>query len=268
MIKLIRAPKLAGCAVLAAAALSATPAQAESREQSYVLSYAGLLDIIGSDTRVYAGGMADIYTDRGLGFHGDIVTVDREEDATYFAGGLSYAINDHIRPKFMIGTSTNNQAVLPDLFLQGSVRIKPGDNSGWVITPGVAYRHYRDGKHETVGSVQVAKYFSIPGDSNGYYVAQAGAETTIEASNPARFAATAGFSTVRKSGVIIGIAGEAGTLFRDPIAGNNFRGRFFAIRPSLELPLFPKFSVITRGEYIDTQLFNAVGGSAGFRVKL
>ena len=258
------------CAVLVAGTLlglSASPALAESKEQSYVLTYVGLLDVIGGDTRVYAGGMADIYTERGIGLHADVVTVDREENATYFGGGMSFAVNDHIRPKFMIGTSTGNRAVLPDLFLQGTVRIKPGDNSGWVITPGVAYRHFRDGQHETVGSLQVAKYFSAPFDAGGYYVAQLGAETTIEASNPARVAFNGGISTVRKSGVIVGISGEVGTLFRDPIATTNFRGRFFAIRPNLELPLFDKFSLTTRGEYVNTQLYNALGGSAGVKVK-
>ena len=195
------------------------------------------------------------------------MTVDREENATYFGGGLSFAVNDHIRPKFMIGTSTSNRTVLPDLFLQGTVRIKPGDNSGWVITPGIAYRHFRDGQHETVGSLQVAKYFSAAFDPGGYYVAQLGAETTIEASNPARVSFNGGISTVRKSGVIFGVSGEAGTLFRDPIATTNFRGRFFAIRPNLEVPLFDRFSLTTRGEYVNTQLYNALGGSAGVKVK-
>jgi hypothetical protein len=251
----------------AALCLSVSPAMAGNKEQSYVLTYAGLLDVIGGDTRVYAGGMADVYMDRGIGLHADVVTVDREEDATYFGGGISFAVNDHFRPKFMIGTSTSNRAVLPDLFLQGSVRIKPGDNSGWVITPGVTYRHFRDGQHETVGSVQIAKYFSAPFDTNGYYVAQLGAETTIEATNPARVAFNGGISTVRKSGVIFGVTGEAGTLFRDPIATAAFRGRFFAIRPNLEVPLFDRFSLTTRGEYVDTQLYNALGGSAGVKVK-
>jgi hypothetical protein len=251
----------------ALAAVAASPAQAESKEQSYVLAYAGMLDIIGGDTRVYAGGMADMFIDRGIGLHADVVTVDREEDATYFGGGLSFAVNEHIRPKFMIGTSTGNRAVLPDLFLQGTVRIKPGHNSGWVITPGISYRHFRDGQHETIGSLQVAKYFSAAFDPNGYYVAQLGAETTIEASNPARVSFNGGISTVRKSGVIFGVSGEAGTLFRDPIATTNFRGRFFAIRPNLEVPLFDKFSLTTRGEYVNTQLYNALGGSAGVKVK-
>lgn len=260
----IRTVVLLGSATLCAIS---SPAMAEGKEQSYVLTYAGLLDVIGGDTRVYAGGMADIYTERGIGVHADIVTVDREENATYFGGGMSFAVNDHIRPKFMIGTSTSNRAVLPDLFLQGTVRIKPGDNSGWVITPGIAYRHFRDGQHETIGSLQVAKYFSAAFDPGGYYVAQLGAETTIEASNPARVSFNGGISTVRKSGVIFGVSGEAGTLFRDPIATTNFRGRFFAIRPNLEVPLFDRFSLTTRGEYVNTQLYNALGGSAGVKVK-
>lgn len=261
--RLGRAAMFAG----AMAALAASPAHADGKDRSYVLTYAGLLDLMGADTRVYAGGMAEIYVANGLGVHADIVTVDREEDATYFGGGLSYRVNDTFRPKIMVGTSTNNRAVLPDLFLQGSVRITPGHNSGWVITPGVTYRHFRDGKHETVGSLQLAKYFSISGDRNGYYVAQVGAETTIEANSPARLAFNGGISTVRKSGVIFGVNGEVGTLFRDPIATSGFRGRFFAVRPNLELPLFDRFSLTTRGEYIDTQLYDAVGGSAGVKVK-
>ena len=70
----IRTVVLLGSATLG---LMSSPAMAEGKEQSYVLTYAGLLDVIGGDTRVYAGGMADIYTERGIGLHADIVTVDR-----------------------------------------------------------------------------------------------------------------------------------------------------------------------------------------------
>lgn len=254
-------------AALFGAAALATPAPVLAHEQSVALAYVGVLDLNRLDTRVYAGGFIDAYTEGNVGIHADIVHVDREENATYFSGGVSFDMGEHIRPKLMIGTSTSNRSILPDLFASFSVRIKPGDNSGWIVTPGLAYRHYRDRQEETIGSLAVAKYFNAAWDSNGYYAAQLAVATSITAHGDPRASVTAGLQTVRKSGVMLGLTGEAGSLVRDPVAGTpGYRGRYWALRPNLSVPLFDKVEWVARGEYADTQLYDAVGGSTGVKV--
>lgn len=242
-------------------------APAFAKEQNYALAYAGLLELNQGDTRVYAGGMADVYTDSGLGVHVDAVHLDAVENGTYASLGLSYEIAHGVRPEITIGSSTENRSTLPDLFLRGQIRIKPGTNSGWVFTPAVTYRTFRDGKSETMGELQVVKYFDLPFDRNGYWVVQVGGETTLVSTGAPRASINAGLSTVRKGGVAFGLSGQVGTLFRDPFVGNSFRGRFVAVRPSLELPLGKKFSVVARGEVISTQLTEGVGGMTGLKVK-
>lgn len=251
-----------------AAVLACVPGVAAAHDKSVVLAYAGVLDLGANlDTRIYQGGFADIYTDDNVGFHADIVHVDREENATYFAGGISFALTDHVRPKIMVGSSTDNTAILPDIYASFGVQFKPGENSGWVLTPGVAYRHYRNGTEDTIGSFAVAKYFSVPWDHNGYYAAQASISTSLSATDRARVSATAGLQTVRKSGVGLGVTGEVGALVRDPVLGTNLRGRYFAVRPNLAVPLFPKVQLIARGEYAETELYTAQGGSTGIKVE-
>ena len=260
----------AGATGLALAMLigAATPAVAEQRPSS-VLAYAGVLSLDrGLDTRVYQGAFVDVYSD-DLGIHADVVHVDREENAAFFSGGISYALSSHVRPKLMVGTSTDNRAILPDEFVSFSVELKPGENSGWVVTPGITYRHYRNGVDETSGSLAVAKYFDVPWDSRGYYVAQASVATTFGGNTRrANAAVTGGLQTVRRGGVSFGLTVEGGALVRDPIGGTTGSGSYFALRPNLSVPITRNLAWIARGEYSETSQFHATGATTGLKVGL
>lgn len=259
---------LAGGTAAAAIALALVPAPAAARQRNYVLAYASVLDLSDPlETRTTQGAFVNVYTDSDVGLHADVVHVNREEEATFFSAGVSVPVNGHLRPRLMVGTSTGNRAILPDLALALSVQITPGDDSGWIITPGLSYRHFRNGDSATIASLGVTRYFSMSWDRGGYYAAQASVSTSLTDSEAMRASVTAGLQTVRRNGVIVGLSAEAGRLITDPANATDYRGRYFVLRPNLALPLSRRLQLITRGELADTETFDAIGGLLGLKVE-
>ena len=247
-------------------ALSAAPALA--REKNNVLTYVAMLDPDGDlQTRSYQGAFVNIYTESNVGLHADVVHVDREEDAVFFSGGVSVPLNDHVRPRIMVGTSTSNQNILPDVYGALSVELRPGDHSGWIVTPSIAWRHYRSGLSETIGTIGVVRYFNAPWDDGGYYAAQVSVSGSISNNDNVRGSVSAGIQTVRRSGVILGINAEGGSLVSDAARGSDFRGRYWALRPNISVPILDHVSIMARGEYVDTELYDALGGLTGVKVE-
>ena len=134
------------------------------------------------------------------------------------------------------------------------------------MTPGLTYRHYRNHVMETIGSIGVAKYFKGSWDSHGYYVVQGSVATSLGGSVRGQSSATVGIQTVRNGGVSLGLSAEFGGLIRDPVAGAT-TGSYWAVRPSVSVPLLHGFEVFARGEYAETQAFTAAGGSTGLKVE-
>lgn len=247
--------------------LCGVPATVQAKEKSTVTVYAGVLaPNKGLDARTYAGTFVDYYLVEDVAIHADVVGVNREESAAYGAVGVSWQMTNHVRPKIMLGTSSNNLAILPDQYAAFTVALKPGSNSGWIVTPGVTYRHYRNGNRETLGTLGVAKYFNLRGDKHGYYVVQASVTTSLAGNGRGRSSATIGLQTVRANRVSFGLSAEAGALIRDPIVGGTGGGRYFAIRPTLSVPATRNLDVFLRGEYADTELYQAAGGTTGLKV--
>jgi hypothetical protein len=263
----IASARFRAAVIIAATFVFAHPIAAHAKEKSSASVYVGALSLDKNlGTRQFAGGFADVYVDDKLGLHADIVEVQREENALYASVGASFMLSKNVRPKLMVGTSTDNTAILPDQFVGLTVRITPGTNSGWVMTPGIAYRHYRNGDRDTLGSLAVAKYFKLPIDSHGYYVVQGSVTTTFQRNGRAMGSGSLGLQTVRSSGVSFGVTGEAGALVRDPIAGQTGSGEFFAIRPSLSVPIVRGVEIFARAEYADTTLYTAKGGTTGVKL--
>ena len=255
-------------AAIAAGGIAA-PALAHSNAPKLkyeVQVYAGALSLTdGYKDRKFAGAFVDFYSG-DLGIHGDVIAVDREERATFAALGLSLPVSPHIRPKFMIGTSTANRAVLPEFFGMFEVQIKPGNDSGCIITPAVAYRSYRNSTHETRGSLALTKYFTVQWDHGGYYAAQGVVTIADNGTNRVRGSVVAGLQTVRKSGFSFGINGEVGGIASDPQIQNRIIGTYYSIRPNAAFPLFgPNGKLLLRGEYSDTDAYQAIGGTAGLK---
>jgi hypothetical protein len=256
-------------ALIAAGLIAAAlPSAAAAREKNHILAYVAMLDPNGSlQTRTYAGAFVNLYNENNVGLHADVVHVEREEDATFFSVGVSVPVSRHVRPRLMLGSSTNNQNILPDVYAGLSVEIRPGEQSGWIVTPGIAWRHYRSGLSETIGTLGVTRYFNVPWDRNGYYAVQASVAASVSDRDSVRASLNAGLQTVRRSGVIIGFNAEGGSLVSDAVHGADYQGRYFALRPNLAVPIGGHLQLITRGEYVDTELYDAVGGLAGIKVE-
>ena len=258
--------RLAAGAALVLGTAAGAAAQAGTPKLKYDAQiYAGALTLNkGYKDRKFAGAFFDIYSD-DLGVHGDIITVDREERATYASLGLSLPLSPHVRPKFMIGSSTANRAILPEFFGMVEVQIKPGSNSGWVVTPAIAYRSYRNATHETRGSLSVVKYFNVPWDHGGYYAAQGVVTLADNGRTPARASVLGGLQTVRNNGVSLGVNAEIGGVVGNPLVENQVVGTYFAVRPNAAFPLFGKNQLLLRGEYSETDAYRALGGTAGLK---
>ncbi len=261
--------RLSSC-VVALGLMAAAPAMAVE-EPSTVSLYGGAYSASnGYSDRQFAGLFADLHTGK-LGLHGDFVGVFREADAAYGALGLSYRLTDSVRPKLMIGTSTDNRNILPDLLVNGSVELKPA--KGVVVTPSVTYRRYRTGGKETAPGVAVARYFDFAGDHDGYWVAMAEGLISFNSSDRNGYLVRAGLQTVRKSGVSLGLNGEFGRMTYLSVLGGspsapplaaNVASRLWSVSPSVGYR-FGNKEIFVRAAYIDTQFYTLKSGTLGIK---
>ena len=155
-----------GMAVAGLIWISSTPGSAQ---QSSVSVYGGALSVSdGFEDRSFVGAFIDHYSVAGLGTHGEVSFVSREEEATFFAGGLSYGTSESLRPRIMVGTSSSNQNILPEFYLRGALEIQTAPSEGLLATPAVTFRSYRNGVEEIVPGLDVAYYLPpISGQTYG-----------------------------------------------------------------------------------------------------
>lgn len=238
-----------------------------AQEQSSVTTYAGASAVSdGFADRSYVGSFVNIY-DGDLGVHGDFLAVNREENALYGAIGMSWTATDRLRPRLMIGTSSNNSNILPEFSAAVSLQFAPGERSGWILTPAASYRSYRNGGEETRLSFEAAKYFTLPNDTGGYYVAQAKLGASRTDSGAEGYTFGGGIQTIRKSGLAYGINFEAGRVIYDSFDGIGAENNYHAVRPTLGFR-FDDREIFVRGEFVDTQFYSLVGAMVGFKVQL
>lgn len=258
---------------LAAAALAAasSPAAAQnSGEESATTTYAGYYHVDrGYEDRTVVGNFTNLYVG-DLGIHTDVAYVDREENGVFGAGGLSYALNDSVRVKAMAGTSRGDVNILPELFLTGSVQLKPA--KGWVVTPDVTYRKYRNGGKEISPGVQVAKYFNVAGDTGGYYVAQAdGNLSFVDGTDKTGWSAGAGITFVRNSGWNLGLNTRYGYMAYDTVTGTGVlpvRSKVLGLGASVGYRVTKSTEVFVRGNISDTKFYTVSGAMLGVKFGL
>ncbi|MDX1718186.1 MAG: hypothetical protein R3287_14850, partial [Anderseniella sp.] len=113
----------------------------------------------GYSDRAFMGLQGSLYDETGFGVHVDAVHVQREERAGFAALGISYAVSSGTRLKLMAGTSTENNEIQPELYLNGSATFDLGSEAGVVITPQIIYRDYRSGTEEVQAQGTISKYF-------------------------------------------------------------------------------------------------------------
>jgi hypothetical protein len=260
-------------AALAAAPGIAAPATPPLAQQSVVSIFTSNFAVNnGYSNRFAVGGFADIYSGR-VGMHADITTVQREEDGTYGALGLSYQLSDAVRPQFAIGTSTKNDSILPQLFLNASVKITPG--TGWVVTPGLTYRDYGPGR--LIGtrrdyyqaSVAVSRYFNMPSDTGGYWVAQADGALASRTVGTSPWSLALGLQTVRNNGWRFGVSGGSGFMAWDPQTGaSDVVSHMWNIGGSIGYRFHGPTEVFARVSHAHNDFYDADGGLIGLRFYL
>ena len=267
--------------ILAAAVLAIAPATAFAQTaqgpqttitktplQSNLSVYGGFTaPTDGYDDRFYVGATLDQYQG-DLGIHVDVSGVTREQDGAFASVGLSKTVASGVRGKLAFGTSTENRNILPQYFGLAQLRIEAGSKT--VLTPALAYRHFRTGVDEYLPSLDVVHYFSIKGDQGGYYVAQGRAAIAIL---PGRTAPSfgAGVTTIRNRGYNFGIYAEAGRLSYAnliDIGAPGVNSPFFAIRPSAGVRLSPRTELFVRGEYSHNDFFDTRGAMVGLKFKI
>jgi len=264
--------------IIAAAVLAIAPATAFAQTaqapqttttttplQSNVNVYGGFTaPTDGYDDRFYVGATLDQYQG-DLGIHVDVSGVTREEDGVFASLGLSKTIASGVRGKLAFGSSTDNTNILPQYFGLAQLRIEAGRAT--VVTPAVAYRHFRNGIDEYMPSVDVTHYFSIPGDKGGYYVAQIRGAVGIL---PDREAPSVGLglTTVRSSGFTAGLYVEAGRLSYAnliDVGAPGVNSPFVAVRPSVGYRMSKTTELYVRGEYSHNDFFETRGAMVGLK---
>jgi hypothetical protein len=261
-------------ALVAAAALSAvaSPAAAQrAGEESTTTTYVGYYGVDeGYDDRLVVGNFTNLYSG-AFGVHTDFAHVRREQNGTFGAAGLSYALGEKVRVKAMAGTSDNDgRDILPELYLSGSAALTV--SKGLIVTPDVTFRRYRNGGREISPGVAVAKYFNLAGDTGGYYVAQGDASVSfIKDTDERGYQVGGAISTVRKSGITVGLNFNGGKMAYDTITGLGrlpVRSNTLGGGASLGYRFAPKSEIFVRGNVSANDYFWVHGGMLGLKFGL
>lgn len=259
----------------AASPLAAVPATAPSAQDRIAAPLVSDVTILGGalgvdsgiKDRIFGGVVVNYYSG-DLGLHADVQAIDREEDGVFGAVGASFSLGDHLRPRVMIGTSTNNDFILPTLYLSGEVQYFPVVGGSTIITPSVAYRRYADESDELLPALDVVQYFNIPGDKGGYYAARVRGLVSITSAADNGYGIGAGIQTVRNSGFSAGLYGEAGRLVYDTRVGIDAASNYYVLRPSAGIRIGKRNELFIRGEYADTGFYKISGGLIGLKFGL
>jgi opacity protein-like surface antigen len=262
------------CAALALAlaggASQAAFAQASlslAENRSNLTVYGGGLSVDRGFADRYYGGLFYNQYFGDLGVHADMVDVSREENSAFAAVGMSWQAGPDVRSKIMIGSSTENADVHPDIYVSAQAQVRPTADQRTIVTPSVTYEHFRDGGAVTTPGVDGVYYFSFPSDANGYYVLQAGANVGFNNhTNQNSYTVGAGLQTVRSNGVSFGAYVDGGRMVYNPLLGIGLSTTYYTIQPALGLRLDPTREIFFRGEYTHTGFYNLAGGIVGYKL--
>lgn len=242
--------------------LISAPQALADKLQSDATVYVGTASVTdGFHDRQYAGAFINNYSG-DFGFHADVSYVDREEDGLFAAVGFSWQASDNWRPKLMVGSSTDNFSILPEIFVALSAQYKSDGDNGWTVTPSFTYREYRNNGDEFMPAVDFNKYFSA-GDTSGYWVLQGRVALSFNNSHDTGYTIGGGIQTVRNNGLTAGLYLEGGKMTYDSIIGIGVETDYWAIRPSIGYRFSSAHEVFIRGEFADTDFYSVQGVMVG-----
>jgi hypothetical protein len=237
------------------------------------------LEVERSNVTVYGGGLgvSDDFDDRAFGgafynqyfgttgIHADVVGISREQDSVFAALGVSWQTDPRLRPRIMLGTSSNNENIHPEFYASVQFAIRPDPQGQTTFTPSITVRNYRSGAEELIPGVDAVYYFSIPGDDEGYYAAQGKIAVSFITADENAYALGAGVQTVRANGLSFGFFFEFGNLVHDDLIGTGERTDFYSFRPSAGFRLTPEHEIFVRGEFAHTDFYDTTGGLVGYK---
>ncbi len=222
----------------------------------------------GFSDRAFVALQGSLYDESGFGVHVDTSHVQREEEAVFFAAGLSYAISPSVRAKLMAGTSSDNDGILPELYINGSATVDFGPQAGLVLVPELIYRSYRNGVEEVQGQATINKYFA-PFQDGSYLVGSvSGSVNYVTPGDNVGWEAGASLLHVRPRYMSMGLGAVAGSSAYDNQLGTasiGVRNDYVGVRPSASMYLSPDVEVFVRGEYLWTDFYDLAGGFAGIK---
>ncbi len=246
---------------------SATPAPSSMHGDVTVSGGAYGVDSGFSD-RAFVSLMGSVYDDSGIGFHADVNRSMREEDANFVAVGASYAATSKARIKVMAGTSSSNEEILPELYVNGSVIYDMGPEAGVVLIPELVYRKYRSGVEEVQAYASINKYF--PAFKDGSYVIGTvqGSVNHVSPGDNIGWETSVDVTHVRPYYMSYGIGAVAGSSAYDNLlaVGNvSVRNDYYGVKPHVSMYLSKDVEVFARAEFIWTDFYTLAGGYAGVK---
>lgn len=225
----------------------------------------GFLDLdSGFEDRLVATTSASLIQPSGLGLHAELVGEEREEDAVFAIGGVSYH-TEHLVPKVRLGTSSENDGILPEFYAEAGVTYISDPEDGFTITPVATYRSYRNSAEESGLGVAGTRYFSASGDF--LWIGQTFGRVTLAA--PGDNVGVAGGGSLAYSRYAtwsLGLLVEAGSGGYDSVLGaGRVDNDFVSARPFASHRLSDNVELFGRLEYYDTDNYIAQGVFVGVK---
>lgn len=222
----------------------------------------------GFSNRTFTSSWGNYYRADGWGAHVETHSVWREENAAMLAGGLSYNTAAY-SIKGVVGTSTNNQLVMPEFYgrLEGASYSAP--DVGIVFRPAVTFRSYRAGIEETTIEAAVQKY--VPHGKDTTWVFQAFARTAFISLGNHNAPAGGGditFAAYKKWSAGFAVEGGIASYSDAFITNASLSEHFVAARPHASLYLTDKVELFAQGEFVDRTSYRIYGAHVGFKIAL
>lgn len=242
-------------------------AQGLQAARSDIMTVFGFYGVTGGNSdRSFATAWGNTYLANGMGLHAEAHYVDREETAQYFAGGLSWGAEfGEIRG--WLGTSTENSAILPELYgrFEGVYRTRP--ETGIVISPALNYRRFRNGAEEASFETQIAKYIHV---YSGKLIATALARANI--TDPGSHLSAsfgAGLIYAHSGEFSVGLMVEGGRAAYDGfLAPGKLDEHYVSVRPAVSFFLTEEIEIIGLMDYSIRESYAAYGGYIGLKLHL
>jgi len=252
---------LLACVLLNSIAFADEKAGVRS-EITTVFGYYGVTH--GLSDRRFSTAWGNAYLSSGLGAHAEVHFMDREETASYFAGGLSWS-GTSTSLRGWLGTSTGNDDILPELYARIEGIWRSSAETGFVVSPAATYRKFRNGAEEAIVEADIAKYYPL---TTGYLILNTfGRVLFIDPGDHVTASFGAGVTYAQSRKVAIGVTVEAGRATYDGmLVPSTFDEPYVSLRPHVSFYITDKAEVVGLLEYSSRQSYDLYGGYVGLKL--